>query len=82
MTVHFTLQASEERFCFLVEWYDPQAALIRRYNFMFYPRDNTIEMVNLVLHINIPYNLEHIKNKPLKCSWLPTVGCYALCLKK
>lgn len=42
----------DDRFCFIAEWYDPNAALIRRYQFLFYVRDNTMEMVkNYVNHI-------------------------------
>ena len=35
----------EERFCFIAEWYDPHAAFIRRYQFMYYVKDGTVEMV-------------------------------------
>ena len=38
-------RANEERYVFESEWYDVQAALIRKYLFTFYPADNTIEMV-------------------------------------
>lgn len=43
----------EERFCFIAEWYDPHAAFIRRYQFMYYVKDGTVEMVS----INIQYQL-------------------------
>lgn len=36
----------EERFCFIAEWYDPHAAFIRRYQFMYYVKDGTVEMVS------------------------------------
>lgn len=39
--------AQDERYAFIAEWYDPQAALIRRYQFLFYPKDNSIEMVTI-----------------------------------
>ena len=39
-------RANEERYVFETEWYDIQAALIRKYLFTFYPTDNTIEMVS------------------------------------
>ncbi|XP_065180479.1 nucleoside diphosphate kinase homolog 7-like isoform X2 [Sycon ciliatum] len=36
-----------ERFAFLVEWYDSLAVIVRRYNFLFYPKDNSVEMYHL-----------------------------------
>jgi nucleoside-diphosphate kinase len=39
--------ASDERYVFIVEWYDTAASLIRTYNLAFYPKDKTIEMVDL-----------------------------------
>jgi len=35
------------RYVFIVEWYDTAASLIRTYNLAFYPKDKTIEMVDL-----------------------------------
>lgn len=35
------------RFCFMAEWFDPQAALVRQYQLFFYPRDNSIEIFDL-----------------------------------
>lgn len=37
----------EDRYAFLTEWYDPTAALLRRYQLFFYPKDNSVEMVPL-----------------------------------
>ena len=37
----------EERYAFTAEWYDPNAALIRRYLLNYYPSDNACEMVDL-----------------------------------
>lgn len=37
----------DERYAFNAEWYDPNAALIRRYLLNYYPSDNTCEMVDL-----------------------------------
>lgn len=37
--------ASDERYAFLAEWYDPQAALMRKYQLLYYPSDSTVEMV-------------------------------------
>lgn len=38
---------SEERYVFGCEWYDSQAALIRKYQLTFYPKDVTIEMYDI-----------------------------------
>ena len=35
-----------ERYSFEAEWYDSNAALIRKYLLNYYPSDNTIEMVS------------------------------------
>jgi nucleoside-diphosphate kinase len=35
------------RFAFIVEWLDPQAALVRSYMLFFYPSDNSVEMDDL-----------------------------------
>jgi hypothetical protein len=43
-------RANEERYVFETEWYDIQAALIRKYLFTFYPTDNTIEMVSVPIY--------------------------------
>jgi len=39
--------AQDERLSFIAEWYDPQAALIRRYQFLYYPKDSSIEMYDI-----------------------------------
>ena len=44
---YFFQSTQDERFCFLVEWYDGNAAINRRYQFFFYAKDNTIEMVSI-----------------------------------
>ncbi|XP_076871170.1 nucleoside diphosphate kinase homolog 7 isoform X5 [Brachyhypopomus gauderio] len=41
------LVLGEERFAFLAEWYDPNAALLRRYQLLFYPRDGSVEMYDV-----------------------------------
>ena len=33
-----------QRFCFLTEFYDPSAALIRHYQVFYYPSDGAIEI--------------------------------------
>lgn len=53
----------EERFCFIAEWYDPHAAFIRRYQFMYYVKDGTVEMV----WISISYDFTVITFQ--KCIW-------------
>lgn len=40
---------SEERFCFLADWYDAQAGFNRRYQLLFYPADGSVELVFLKL---------------------------------
>jgi len=37
--------ANDIKYCFLCDWYDPQACLIRKYLFLYYPKDQTIEMI-------------------------------------
>ncbi|CAH1782163.1 unnamed protein product [Owenia fusiformis] len=37
----------DERFAFIVEWYDGNAALIRRYQFLYYSADCTVEMYDI-----------------------------------
>ena len=39
--------ATEERFVFVVEWYDQQASLLRNYQLTYFTADNTIEMVRI-----------------------------------
>ena len=39
--------ATEERFVFVVEWYDQQASLLRNYQLTYFTGDNTIEMVRI-----------------------------------
>jgi hypothetical protein len=38
--------SSDDRYVFIVEWYDAAASLIRNYNLTFYPKQNAIEMVS------------------------------------
>lgn len=35
---------ADDRFCFLADWYDAQASLNRRYQLLFYPIDNSVEL--------------------------------------
>lgn len=37
----------DERYAFIAEWYDPHAALIRRYQFLYYTKDQTLEMFDI-----------------------------------
>ncbi|TVK90626.1 Nucleoside diphosphate kinase 7 [Bagarius yarrelli] len=41
------LMLREERFAFLAEWYDPSAALLRRYQLLYYPKDGSVEMFDV-----------------------------------
>ena len=36
---------SDERYCFVVDWFDPTASLVRKYQLIFYTADGTVEMV-------------------------------------
>ncbi|XP_078088769.1 nucleoside diphosphate kinase homolog 7 isoform X3 [Mustelus asterias] len=40
----------EEQFSFIAEWYDASASLIRRYVFLYYPKDGAIEMYDIKNH--------------------------------
>ncbi|XP_068125905.1 nucleoside diphosphate kinase homolog 7 [Hyperolius riggenbachi] len=49
--VRFLLLTSEEdRYVFVAEWYDPNAALQRRYQLLFYPKDGSVEMYDVKNH--------------------------------
>ncbi|KAF6727963.1 Nucleoside diphosphate kinase 7 [Oryzias melastigma] len=37
----------EDRYAFLAEWFDPTAALMRRYQLFFYPKDGSMEMFDV-----------------------------------
>lgn len=39
---------AEDRYVFTVEWFDSAAAIVRTYNFTYYLKDNTIEMVDRI----------------------------------
>ncbi|RMX48630.1 hypothetical protein pdam_00007997 [Pocillopora damicornis] len=39
--------ASDERYAFLAEWYDPRASLIRKYQLLYYPSDSSVEMYDI-----------------------------------
>jgi len=41
------MTANEERYAFNVQWFDPQADMIRPYMLTFYPRDNSIDMYDI-----------------------------------
>uniref|UniRef100_A0A1I8GRI3 Nucleoside diphosphate kinase n=1 Tax=Macrostomum lignano TaxID=282301 RepID=A0A1I8GRI3_9PLAT len=38
---------ADERFALIAEWFDPQAAIVRRYQLLYYTADNTVEMFDL-----------------------------------
>lgn len=42
---------AEDRYVFIVEWYDTAASLVRTYNLTYYIKDKNIEMVHLHLWI-------------------------------
>lgn len=41
------MSTQDVRYSFIVDWYDAQASLIRQYQFLFYPKDNSIEMYDV-----------------------------------
>jgi hypothetical protein len=41
----------EDRYSFLVEWYDTAAAIYRQYNLLYYPQEKSYEMVNNTLKL-------------------------------
>ena len=44
-----TIMASfDERYAFIADWYDPNAALMRKYQLLYYSKDSTVEMVGFV----------------------------------
>ena len=45
----------EQRYAFVAEWYDAQAALVRRFHFLFFPRDNSVEMVSVTAVNRVPF---------------------------
>lgn len=47
LTLCLLFTSQEERFAFLTEWYDPSAALLRRYQLLYYPKDGSVEMVSI-----------------------------------
>ena len=38
-----------ERFAFVVDWFDHAAGLVRKYQLLYYPKDSQIEMVGVAL---------------------------------
>jgi nucleoside-diphosphate kinase len=45
---NYTTIKVDNRYCFMTDWYDPQACFVRKYQLLFYPIDNSIEMVCLL----------------------------------
>uniref|UniRef100_A0A672GL73 Nucleoside diphosphate kinase homolog 7 n=1 Tax=Salarias fasciatus TaxID=181472 RepID=A0A672GL73_SALFA len=41
------MNLNEDRYAFLAEWYDPTAALLRRFQLFFYPKDGSVEMFDV-----------------------------------
>ncbi|XP_071993838.1 nucleoside diphosphate kinase homolog 7 isoform X2 [Engystomops pustulosus] len=42
--------SEEDRYVFTAEWYDPNAALQRRYQLLYYPKDGSVEMYDVKSH--------------------------------
>lgn len=43
------MAVNDERYVFIVEWFDTSASLIRCYNLTYFMADKTIEMVFMVI---------------------------------
>lgn len=41
------MSTQDVRYAFIVDWYDAQASLIRQYQFLFYPKDYSVEMYDI-----------------------------------
>jgi hypothetical protein len=39
------MSSFDGRYAFIADWYDPNAALTRKYQLFYYPSDSTVEMV-------------------------------------
>jgi hypothetical protein len=44
---------AEDRYVFIVEWFDSAAALVRNYNLTYFLKDRTIDMVHPLPHSSI-----------------------------
>ncbi|XP_078514449.1 nucleoside diphosphate kinase homolog 7 isoform X1 [Lissotriton helveticus] len=44
------IKSEEDRCAFIAEWYDPNAALIRRYQLLYYTKDGSVEMFDMKNH--------------------------------
>ena len=50
------MSSFDGRYAFIADWYDPNAALTRKYQLFYYPNDSTVEMVsNYLIHIFIRF---------------------------
>lgn len=45
------MAVNDERYVFIVEWFDTSASLIRSYNLTYFMSDKTIEMVIIIMYI-------------------------------
>ena len=52
------MAVNDERYVFIVEWFDTSASLIRSYNLIYFMADKTIEMVKLIFDLKFD-----LKNK-------------------
>jgi hypothetical protein len=44
------MSSFDGRYAFIADWYDPNAALTRKYQLFYYPSDSTVEMVGSILN--------------------------------
>eukprot|EP00126_Sphaerothecum_destruens_P000535 Sdes_comp10644_c1_seq1m2344 len=61
----------ECRYSFLVDWFDHNAQLLRRYTLVFFPESNSVEMLDLKNHRTF---LKKVKYDNLKASELSIGG--------
>lgn len=53
LNIRLSFSKAEDRFCFLADWYDAQAAINKRFQLLYYPADNSVEMVSEIFFLLI-----------------------------
>lgn len=49
-----------ERLCFTVEWFQVEAGLTHNYTFIYFPNDNSVEMVRTIRFASIIIWIEYV----------------------
>jgi hypothetical protein len=61
VTALFFFPQEIDRYCFITEWYDPNGAIVRKYQFFYYANDSTIEMVSTyMLHTICMHMMQYV----------------------